>query len=390
MNSSQKIVRHTIIYINFSPYTNAGYILDYLRDSYKIVICFTFRFHYLGNNQEKPSVTIFENGVKILQYPLLQLHVPPSLVFLLLPIRSVLFLIQIFYYLLLLQHSYGPYKVYFTVNAFTAWIGNILKRLHIVEKTLYWVWDYYPLHHENKTIALMRRIYWLFDHNAVKNASKVVFLSRKIAKIHSDRDNKTLHSFPVTEIGTKKKYIPIKHISNSINLVFFGVIKKSEGLEIIINTLKNESFNPLDITLHVIGGGPDVEYFKKISSNVPHKILFHGYVPSYESVDNILSTCHIGVATYLPTKENVTMYTDPSKLKYYLSCGIPVITTNVTALATIIHKSHAGRIVEINTRDVKNAIMNIHKKYNFYCSGAKKLAEHYEYARLYKQLLTIH
>ena len=136
--------KRVIIYVNFSPYENSGYILDYLLSKFPVVLLFSFQFYTLQKSQHKDSLLIYKNGKIIRRYRLFHAPITSSLTFFLLPVRSLTILTQILFYTYVLQKTYGPYDIYFTVNAFTAWVGNILKKCGLVQKTVFWVWDYYP------------------------------------------------------------------------------------------------------------------------------------------------------------------------------------------------------------------------------------------------------
>jgi len=122
-------------------------------------------------------LTIYKNGNIIHKNRLFQSPNSPSLAFILLPIRSIIILCQIFYHTYRFRNNYGTFDIYFTVNAFIAWTGIILKRLNLVKKSIFWIWDYYPPIHKNKIIMLIRWTYWLFDGPASIYADRTVFLN---------------------------------------------------------------------------------------------------------------------------------------------------------------------------------------------------------------------
>ena len=73
----------SILYVNFSPYENAGKILDFLVSEFANVIVFSFNFHRLGINQKPGALQIFKNSKLITSHPLFQMSFRPPLVFLL-------------------------------------------------------------------------------------------------------------------------------------------------------------------------------------------------------------------------------------------------------------------------------------------------------------------
>lgn len=379
MNQDKKV---SIIYVNFSPYTNAGSILDYIVTKYPFVLCFTFHFYSLGKKQEPPILNVYKEGKLIKHNLLLQTPVPLSLQFLLLPIRSFLIFLQILYFSYKYKRQLNDNVIFFTVNGFVAWCGIILKTLGLATKTIFWVWDYYPPIHHNILIALMRNLYTFFDTIALKKSDRVIFLNQRIADVRKSTN--------VISPDMKITVVPIgTHVIKSIkyyssNLVFFGVIKSSQGLDIIFDYLEQQPNNT--ITLHIIGSGPDELKFKRRAKTIFQKIIFHGYIKEESTINTIIQKCAIGVAPYLPDIDSVTPYTDPSKLKRYISCGLPVITTNITEFSYSIKKLKAGIIIKPTSNSLKKAINTIFANYLEYKNHAITLAKKYEYSKIYLEL----
>lgn len=375
----------SIIYVNFSPYENAGKILDYLLENFKLVALFSFSFHRLKNKKDSNKLKVYRRGMLIETKDLFDYQFPERLIFLFLPIRSSFIFLQIVFYSTYLRIKYGKFKYYFTVNAFTAWAGNILKNLGIVEKTIFWVWDYYPPFHESRIIALVRWTYWQFDKQGTQSDT-LVFLNERLARLRKEmgelNKNTPYKIIPIGANNIATVKIP-RVIKSKLNLVYMGVVKKSQGLDLVIdNADRIMEFFP-KATMHIIGGGPDLEYFRTKVKHTRLRIIFHGYL-SDKKRDQILKKSHIGIATYVPGKDNVAYYGDPSKIKHYLSFGLPVITTNVFDFSKEIKKEKAGIIIDyFNSEDFAKALKELTKKINFYSSNATKLAIRYYYRSLY-------
>lgn len=380
-------LQQSIIYVNFAPYENAGKIFDYILNRFRTVLVFSFNFHHLGINQESSALRIYRNGKLINRYRLFQTPTSAQFAFLLLPIRSLIIFLQLLFHTIRLRTTYGPYDLYFTVNAFTAWSGNLLRDIGIVRKTIFWVWDYYPPVHKSKITVFMRWMYWLFDKPASLQADKTVFLNKRLEDLR-----KTIGilpqtaRYPIVPIGTN----PVKHVPRkykSLSLVFLGVLKKSQGLDLLFDACGQIERKFPNLTIHIIGGGPDATYFIDRSKQTHLKTIFYGYVPSDRRVNQIISKCHIGLATYVPEESNVSYYSDPSKIKKYISFGLPVITTDVFYFAKEIQKYKAGIVVNYFTHgSIIPALDKITKHYGIYRDGAIKLAKKYQYQKLYGKL----
>jgi len=381
------MVKKTIVYVNFSPYENAGRILDYLLDNFDTVILFLLNFHQLGKSQKPGKLVVYRNKKIMEEYPLIDLpfRIPPSLNFILLPIRSLINLFQILWYNLKLRNKYGKLNLYFTVNAFTSWIGNVLKNFKVVEKTIFWVWDYYPPRHPSKITSLMRWIYWQFDKAAI-NSDRVAFLNKKLEDLRKKIEIIPPNAyFPTVPIGTD----PIEKLNKKnlekIIIGFLGVLKKSEGIDIVFDSAEEMIQKFPNIEFEIIGAGPDEKYFRERAKKIPLSVKFYGYVASENEIRKIQLRWTIAIAPYIPEESNVSFYTDSSKIKSYLSLGIPVIITNVNFSKEVI-KSSAGIVISYNKKEFINAVSKILNNYQDLRKNALDLSKKYYYKKLYPLL----
>lgn len=388
MNKLRK-TSQTIIYVNFAPYINAGHILDYLLETFSVVMLFSFNFHRLASRQDSSRLSIYKNKKKVFTCPLFQTPTNAELAFILLPIRSFIIFLQLFFHTLRLKNKFGPYDVYFTVNAFTAWSGNVIRNFHIVKRTIFWVWDYYPPIHKDPIVRFMRWLYWLFDKPATIQSNKIVFLNQRLIHLRKKIDVlPTYAKYPVVPIGTKLYVASRKINKNHISLAFLGVLKKSQGLDLLFDAGKIIFLSFPNIQLHIVGGGPDELYFKQRAAQSNIRVIFHGYVSKDARVNSILSKCHIGIATYIPDPGNVSYYSDPSKIKRYLSCGMPIITTDVFDFSREIETSGSGIVIPYNADRFVEAVMHLINSYAAYANSARELGKKYEYQKIYPLLFS--
>jgi glycosyltransferase involved in cell wall biosynthesis len=382
--------RTSIIYVNFAPYENAGNILDYLLEHFSTIISFTFNFHKISEGQHQSKLCIYKNKKVVYECRLFQTPTNAPVAFILLPIRSLVIFAQLLFHLVRLREKFGPYSVYFTVNAFTAWSGNILRSLGIVQKTIFWVWDYYPPIHENAVVRFMRFLYWQFDIPATKQTDHVVFLNKRLVDLRKTMGILPENiSYPVVGIGTN----PIPKIQQKtkkpVTLAFIGVVKKSQGLDLIYKSADLLAKQYPGITLRIIGGGPDIDHYRKLASSSPLKTIFHGYIQHNNRVNAILQHCHIGIAPYVPDKANVAYYSDPSKIKRYIEVGLPVITTNVFDFSKEISRSRAGIVIPYLSEKFVYAVDQLIQNYPIFQKQSLRLAKKYEYKKYYRVLFTV-
>lgn len=378
----------SIIYVNYSPYENSGKILDFLLDNFENVYLFSLGFYVLRNKKKYNKLLIYRKGSLKKELNLLQIPMPVKLFFLLLPLRSIITLAQIVFYSLWLKNKNGDIEFYFTVNAFAAWIGTLLKGMKIVNKTIFWVWDYYPPIHDNKIITIMRHIYWYFDKIS-SHSDYVAYVNQRLIDLRKEvgvlkKDAK----FPVIPIGTEKFNVKLEQKKNVI-FGFIGVIKKSHGLDLIFDNADKIMKNFPKASLEVIGSGPDETYFKKRAEESLLSTEFHGYLPG-DTFIPILKKSAIGIATYVPDESNVSYYGDPGKVKLYISLGIPVIVTDVVKFSEEIDLSKAGIAIAYNdSEQFINGIKKIMVDYQAYQKNALELSKKYYYKNIYRPMFGI-
>lgn len=376
----------SIIYVNYSPYENSGKILDYLLENFDLCFLFSLGFYNLKEKKKYNKLSIFSKGKLSKEFSLFQLPVPQELIFILLPLRSFITFIQILIYAHWLKGKYGKIDIYFTVNAFTAWIGNVIKKFGLVDKTIFWVWDFYPPIHENKIIMFMRQIYWQFDKMS-SNSDRMAFVNRRLIDLR-----KNIGSIPkdanysIIPIGTGKFSNLNLSGKQSVILGFIGVVKRSMGLDVVFDNADEIIKNFPSARFEVIGSGPDMEYFKSRAKNSAIPTRFHGYLEG-ESFNQVLEECSIGIAPYLPDPSNVSHYGDAGKVKRYLSLGLPVIITDIFEFAKEIEKNKAGEIIRYdNPKELINVIRKIMLNYKQYQKNALKLAEKLYYKKIYPKM----
>lgn len=374
----------SIIYLNFAPYENAGRILDFLVETFPLVVLFSFNFHKLNNKSQSNYIRIYRDGKKAKQIKLFKLPTPEALLFITLPLIMILIAIQTIWHLVRLKMHYGRFDLYLTVNAFTAWIGNILRSFRIVSKTIFWVWDYYPPGYPDWRIRIARWGYWQFDRWSSRTSSSVIFLNKRLVELRQNigvlpKDK----SYSIVPIGTnpgrirKTKQPIIGHL---------GVLKQSQGLDLVFDTLDTLTKEIPTLNVEIIGSGPDEAHFKARAKQF-RNVRFFGFVSKEDKVDDIIRAWKVGIATYIPDKSSPAYWTDPSKIKAYLGQGVPVITTAIAPFSKEIKRFEAGAVVNYHKpREFIEAVKMLCRNQDKFKDNVYQLAKKYYYKDLYPKL----
>lgn len=377
----------SIIYVNFSPYDNAGRILDFLVENFSDVIHFSYDHLRLENGRKTNILTIYHDGVVTKSHDLIPLRTPEILRFPSLPVVAFLIFIQTYWYSKQYLHSKRA-DYYLTVNAYTAWIGNILRNLGLVHKTIFWLWDYFPPGYPDIRIRILRWVYWKFDRPSLMGADIITCISHNLLKLRFKVGAlDTNRHYTVIPIGTNPRPNIPKKPKQIIG--FLGMIKSSQGLHFIFDSIPKIHKQYPHVRFEIIGSGPEETKFIRRASKWKKFVTFYSYIESEDEVDKIMSRWSMGLATYLPVPSNESYWTDPSKIKAYLSQAVPVITTDVPSFSVEISKHKAGIVIPYgNTDMLMQAIGNILSNNQMYAQNAKKLADKYFYKRIYRKFFT--
>lgn len=382
----QKTIAHNaIIYVNFSQYDNTGRILDYLKEHFTYVLHFSYDHLRLKNGRKTNLITLYQKGHAPQRNTLYSLRTPSSLLFLSLPLVGILMVFQTIKHAIIYKKIIGP-SAFFTVNAFPAIIGIILKFLGVTTFVYYWVWDYFPVKGPNWTLQVIRYTYLLFDMVALRYADKLIFPNvrqRKLRQsLHGIKGNHT-----IIPLGSSK---PIQYSSNQKCIIgFLGMLKSSQGLDLILSSADQLfKINPR-IQLEIIGSGPEEENIQRIASPLKNIVTFYGFVESQNAINSIIKRWFAGLAPYKPVVGNESYFGDPSKIKVYLSQGVPIITTNVTEYGALAQKHKFGITIAYTEKELLKAILTLYKRQRIYRKNALRYSSSLYYKNLYKSLFTL-
>ena len=106
----------------------------------------------------------------------------------------------------------------------------------------------------------------------------------------------------------------------------------------------------------------------------------------------MMSESAIAVATYKPEKKqlyNFTYYADPTKLKDYLSAGLPLILTDISYNSLEIATKKCGILVQYDKNDIAKAIVKIltnKKVLDEYRNNALVYAKEFDWNVIFKNI----
>jgi D-inositol-3-phosphate glycosyltransferase len=174
--------------------------------------------------------------------------------------------------------------------------------------------------------------------------------------------NKVFIPHPVYDIfGDKiskqeaRKYLGINNDEKV--LLFFGIIRKYKGLELLINSLATEKVRKLNVKLIVAGEFyEDRQHYISLANklNLMNNIVFSDKFIPTDAVKYYFCASDIIVQPYLnATQSGVT------QIAYNFER--PMIVTNVGGLAEIVFDKHTGYVTEVNSDAIADAINDFYE-----------------------------
>lgn len=261
--------------------------------------------------------------------------------------------------------SKAKYDVFVGVDSLNAFVGIILKQIGRVRKVIFYTIDYVPQRFDNRPL---NTIYHWLDKFCLKHSDEIWNVSPRIAegreKIRGLKKNvyKKQKVVPIGIWYEKVKRLPFNKIKKH-QLFFLGHILESAGIQIVLNVIPRLVKNIPDFHFVIVGGGEyedDVRnLIKKL--HIEKYCTCKGWIKEREKIDTIMCDSALAIAMYDKNKSKTTYYADPTKLKDYLSAGLPIIMTDLPHNAEDIRLHKCGIIVDYNENEVYKAILYLMK-----------------------------
>ncbi len=261
----------------------------------------------------------------------------------------------------------------------------LFRKIGLIKKLIYYTVDYSPNRYSN---PILNNLYHFMDRLAcrISDLNWVVVENMITAKEENGLNVKKCAPFQIVPIGFNKEEIKVKPTGdvNRFNLIFIGILFEKQGIQLIIKALPRliEKFPKINLT--IIGSGPFEDQIKTLvkNNNLSSHVEFTGYINNHQDVIKyITANGGIGLATYIPSIADYTYFADPSKIKLYLLCGLPVITTKVPPIAKEIAEKKAGFAIDYSEEeliDSLNVLLEDANTYSKFRENALKLAKAFD------------
>lgn len=282
--------------------------------------------------------------------------------------------------------------LYVGMDGMCCMFGLILQKIGIVKKVVYWCIDFVPERRFKQ--SWKNRIYDFVNTVAIKNSDEVWDLSprmiagrQKFLKIRK-KEYKFHRIVPYGVWSDKIKHHSYES-SEKYTLVFMGHIMEKQGVDTVVTKIPYIIKKLPKFKFKIIGDGSYKEELIGLAKSlgVYKYCHFYGRLGD-ESMRSKIAKCSVAIAPYKDGKDNYSRYADPGKVKTYLSCGVPVLLTDIPWNAKEIEKEKCGLIIKSDGSDLVEKVISlmnseVNKKFR---ANAISYSEKYNYEKMFSNL----
>jgi len=253
------------------------------------------------------------------------------------------------------------YDYWIGVEALNALAGVALWRMGFVKRVIYYNLDYGEVRFKNKTL---NGIFHRLDRLAARHADVVWNLSAEMARTRNRLANGKFNFAPQISvpIGTDVERIerlPLEQIDR-YTVVYLGLLSENTGAMLTLEAMPVLLKKVPQAKLLVVGSGP-LEKEMRVRAEqlgLSANVEFMGRV-SDEMVEQVLRHSAVGIAPYAPDPDSIKKFTDVTKPRMYMTCGMPVIITGVPPVAKEIAENRAGIVINYDKDELADAVIRI-------------------------------
>jgi len=289
--------------------------------------------------------------------------------------------------------SKEKFDTYIGFDALNCLSGLLLKKLGKVSKVVFYSIDFVPIRFSNK---LLNSLYHEIEIYCVKYADQVWNVSPRIAQgrekfLHLSASRYHQQVVPVGVWNNQIKKRSLGQIKQH-QVLFMGHVLEKQGVQEVIACLPSVIKALPDFHFLIVGGG---EYLTNLQKQVKdfsleEYVTFTGWINDRKKIDEMMSESAVAIATYKPEKKqlyNFTYYADPTKLKDYLSAGLPIILTDISYNAQEIAIKKCGILVQYDKNEIAKAILTLLKNKEVlgeYRKNALSYAKEFDWKIIFK------
>jgi len=283
---------------------------------------------------------------------------------------------------------FGPVDVLIGCGNINALAGLLLRRLGRARRVVFYAIDYVPVRFNQRALNL---VYHWMERMCAQHSDCVWNVSPAMAAARAEAGIPTESSAPQLEVpvgGGFDLATRASSASDSTTISFVGHLLPKQGLQVIVQALREVLAAVPSVRLLVIGSGPYGDEIRDLAARlgVLPRIDFAGRIDDPNVIYDLLSKSAIGVAPYLRELDTWTRYADPGKIKDYLAAGLPIVTTDVPPIAPLLVDRGAGMIVDPTPAQMGSALTQLltdRRRRRLMAESAHHLGLEYDWERIF-------
>ncbi|MEJ6735883.1 MAG: glycosyltransferase [Flavobacteriales bacterium] len=185
------------------------------------------------------------------------------------------------------------------------------------------------------------------------------------------------------KIKTRKEALNALDLDSQFNyMLFFGIVRKYKGLDILLKAFADKRLNDGSLKLIVAGEfyDDDAEYLNLINKHdlTDVVILTKGFIPDYKVVDYFCAADIVVQPYRTATQSGVT------QIAYHFNK--PMLVTDVGGLKEIVPDGKVGYVVEPNEKAVTEALIDFYQnnKAAVFTRGVREEKKKYSWDKMVK------
>jgi len=236
--------------------------------------------------------------------------------------------------------------IFIGVESINAICGIIFKKLGLVKKVIYYIFDWAPRRYHN---LIINKIYLFLDRLATYHADATWNITYTISEarrniLNYDQKKMSLQIYVPYSPGVFEKYLRSEKDIDSDLIVYAGGLIRENGPHLLLEAFRIVLNKYFKAKLLIIGGGElEEELYTYIRKwNLEKAVTLTGYIPEEEKVINLQSKGVIGTAPYPVMRGSRKPFGDVIKIRMYFACGLVPVSTPVPPVAKEIVEEKLG------------------------------------------------
>ncbi|HOO76535.1 MAG TPA: glycosyltransferase [bacterium] len=256
-----------------------------------------------------------------------------------------------------------PIDLLVGMESVNAALGVWLRRAGRARKVVYYLFDFTPRRYG---APLMNRAYLALDRWCCRRCDLVWNISEAYARARIDElgyDPRLLAPQVTVNYGVdvEKIDLPAEDEIDPDRLVFAGTVNFENGIEILMQAFPLIRRRAPAAVLWILGGGRQLERVREWARDpeLAGSVRVLGMVSDPAELTGILARSAVALAPYPDYPQSTKRYGDVMKIRDYLACGLPVVTTAVPPVARAIAEEPAGAVSRADPGDFAAAALSL-------------------------------